>query len=360
MLTEAAELPRTKAVSAAPSLATDLSWLLSVAARPSMQARYPKLAEMFKGREDLADRVRSFWNDSSEEICFTEMQVLAQHAGAVGDDRSRRAVGGHRGRGGHRPARPGHALGEPRGTRDIPRALPQAPRVPRAAPVVPRPPARRSGRPWTTCGNRRCPSSKRRARNVVAQYERGRSLEPLIPTGCDILDERLPEILAGVEAGQPAALRPLPLLRLEHVPRGRRPRRHRDRRRPGRRRGPGPDRVGGPAAQGGGRSHPAGHPALAGHRAEHRGRAGAALPAGPAHGEHARQGAAGERPRALGAPGRAAPAERRRRRRSSCCSTSYARPCCREPAGLSPPAPARRAATGCRRPWSSGPSPPFP
>src|SRR3984885_4138665 len=85
MLTEAAELPRTKAVSAAPSLATDLSWLLSVAARPSMQARYPKLAEMFKGREDLATRVRNFWDDCSEEICFTEMQGLAHHAGALSE-----------------------------------------------------------------------------------------------------------------------------------------------------------------------------------------------------------------------------------------------------------------------------------
>ncbi len=40
-------------------------------------------------------------------------------------------------------------------------------------------------------------------RHVIAQYERGRSLEALIPQGCDILDERLPEILANVEAGQP-------------------------------------------------------------------------------------------------------------------------------------------------------------
>ena len=61
MFTEEAAGPRTKAVSATPSLVTDLSWLLSVAARPSMQARYPKLAEMFKGREDLAGRVRTFW-----------------------------------------------------------------------------------------------------------------------------------------------------------------------------------------------------------------------------------------------------------------------------------------------------------
>src|ERR1700689_437296 len=54
------------------------------APRPSMQARYPNLAEMFEGREDLADRVRTFWNDcTAEESCFTEMQVLAQHAEAV-------------------------------------------------------------------------------------------------------------------------------------------------------------------------------------------------------------------------------------------------------------------------------------
>ena len=81
MLTEERTGPRTKVVTAAASLVSDLSWLLHVAARPSMQARYPKLAEMFKGREDLADRVRNFWNDcSAEESCFTEMQVLAQHA----------------------------------------------------------------------------------------------------------------------------------------------------------------------------------------------------------------------------------------------------------------------------------------
>src|ERR1700685_3063688 len=84
MLTEESTGQRTKAVTAAASLVSDLSWLLHVAARPSMQARYPKLAEMFKGREDLADRVRNFWNDcSAEESCFTEMQVLAQHADAV-------------------------------------------------------------------------------------------------------------------------------------------------------------------------------------------------------------------------------------------------------------------------------------
>jgi DNA-binding transcriptional ArsR family regulator len=45
-------------------------------------------------------------------------------------------------------------------------------------------------------------------RHVVAQYERGRSLEQLIPAGCDILQERLPEILTNVEAGQPLVFVP--------------------------------------------------------------------------------------------------------------------------------------------------------
>ena len=40
-------------------------------------------------------------------------------------------------------------------------------------------------------------------RQVVAQYERGQSLELLIPGGCDILAARMPEILAGVDAGHP-------------------------------------------------------------------------------------------------------------------------------------------------------------
>src|ERR1700727_2280197 len=65
---------------------------------------------------------------------------------------------------------------------------------------------------------------------------------------------------------------------------------------------PGPARVRGPTTQGGGRPPPAGDPALAGQGTQHGGRAGPAVPSGPAHGEHARQGPAGERSGALGAP----------------------------------------------------------
>ncbi len=72
-------------VGATPSLACDLSWLLSVAARPTMQARYPQLAEVFSGREDLADRVRGFWGHETDETCFSEMQILAHHGGAFAE-----------------------------------------------------------------------------------------------------------------------------------------------------------------------------------------------------------------------------------------------------------------------------------
>src|SRR3984957_1879568 len=85
MLLDEAVLTAKKSVTAAPSLASDLSWLLFVACQPSMQARYPKGAELFKGREDLAARVRNFWNDGSDGASFAEMQVLAHHAGALGE-----------------------------------------------------------------------------------------------------------------------------------------------------------------------------------------------------------------------------------------------------------------------------------
>ncbi len=85
MFTEETVPRQTVVVTASPSLACDLSWLLSVAARPSMQARYPQLAEMFNGREHLADCVRGFWGEGSEETCFTEMQILANHAGALAE-----------------------------------------------------------------------------------------------------------------------------------------------------------------------------------------------------------------------------------------------------------------------------------
>jgi ArsR family transcriptional regulator len=68
---------------AAPSLACDLSWALSVAVRSWRGDGDDARAHVFAGREGLAERVRSFWGDASGDTCYTEMQVLAHHAGAI-------------------------------------------------------------------------------------------------------------------------------------------------------------------------------------------------------------------------------------------------------------------------------------
>jgi DNA-binding transcriptional ArsR family regulator len=80
---EAVPQPRKRTLLSAPSLATDLSWVLSVAVRPHWRPKFPTVSEHLDRREDLAERVRTFWSDAGSERCFTEMQVLAHHAGAL-------------------------------------------------------------------------------------------------------------------------------------------------------------------------------------------------------------------------------------------------------------------------------------
>jgi DNA-binding transcriptional ArsR family regulator len=41
------------------------------------------VAELLARRDELSERVRAFWSDADHEVCFTEMQVLAHHAGAL-------------------------------------------------------------------------------------------------------------------------------------------------------------------------------------------------------------------------------------------------------------------------------------
>jgi DNA-binding transcriptional ArsR family regulator len=84
-LEEALPAPAGRTLLSAPSLACDLSWIVSVAIRPSWQPDFPLVSEFLVGREALVERVRTFWSDSKPETCFTEMQVLAHHAGALGE-----------------------------------------------------------------------------------------------------------------------------------------------------------------------------------------------------------------------------------------------------------------------------------
>src|SRR6516225_11900418 len=83
MFTEDPVAQTTRHVAAAASMATDLSWLLCGAAKQSMRDRYPQLAVIFSGREDLSERVRTFWGDGAEEVGFTEMHILSHYAGAL-------------------------------------------------------------------------------------------------------------------------------------------------------------------------------------------------------------------------------------------------------------------------------------
>jgi DNA-binding transcriptional ArsR family regulator len=201
MLTEEAPGSSTKSVTATASLATDLFWLLSVAARPSMQERYPKLAEMFEGRDDLAERVRNFWTDSAEETWFTEMQVLAQHADALdvtdpdalwpAIERAVATVPLDLGMPSEAPEDRDIYLDRFRRLRESPALLQSYLDLLEAV-----------WAPVDAMWQQALPIIEEAGRHLVAQYERGRSLEALIPQGCDILHERLPDILARVETGQ--------------------------------------------------------------------------------------------------------------------------------------------------------------
>jgi DNA-binding transcriptional ArsR family regulator len=66
-------------------LACELTWLLWVALKPSSPPKIPLASELLASRPDLSDRIRAFWADASTPTCFTEIQVLAHHAGALGE-----------------------------------------------------------------------------------------------------------------------------------------------------------------------------------------------------------------------------------------------------------------------------------
>ncbi len=193
------ETPRT--VGATPSLACDLSWLLSVAARPTMQARYPQLAEIFDGREDLADRVRGFWGEGSEETCFTEMQILAHHADALSESDPGalwRAIAG--------------AVATVPLDIDVPsespeeletylerfRMLKESPELVESYLDL----LRAVWAPVNDMWQQALPLLHEAGRHVVAQFERDRSLDLVVPTGCDIYRARVPSLMADIGAGR--------------------------------------------------------------------------------------------------------------------------------------------------------------
>ena len=191
---------RQPSVTSSASLATDLSWLLSVAARSSMQAKYPKLAEMFNGREDLAERIRNFWDDGSEEMCFTEMQVLVHHGGATCATEPEAVW-----------------LAIEKAVATIPLELDMPSEDPEELAIIigrfrmlKEDPAlvreyvdllKEVWAPVNDVWQQSLPVIEEAGRHVVAQYQNSQSLDAVIVPGCDILIGRMPSIAASLEQG---------------------------------------------------------------------------------------------------------------------------------------------------------------
>jgi ArsR family transcriptional regulator len=188
-------------VTAEPSLASDLSWLLSVAARPALQARYPQLAGIFDGRADLVARVQGFWGDGAVEACFSEMQILATQEDALTGtdpdalwDAIERAV-------------PTASL-----KLDLPSETPEdlALYAWRLERLKESPELLASylellrdvWAPVDAVWQQAVPVIEEAGRQAVAQYERVGSLRSLVPSGCDIFDARIPSIAADIAEGQ--------------------------------------------------------------------------------------------------------------------------------------------------------------
>jgi DNA-binding transcriptional ArsR family regulator len=64
----------------APSMVIDLSWAVHAAEKIQLQAGHPLLRTLYEDHPELAQRIRTFWDD---DTYFTELQVLAHRAGAL-------------------------------------------------------------------------------------------------------------------------------------------------------------------------------------------------------------------------------------------------------------------------------------
>jgi len=82
---EAATRPASRTYLSGPSLACDLTWILWVALKPEWRDNHPLASQILEQRDDVVDRIRAFWADTGPGICFTEVQILAHQAGALGE-----------------------------------------------------------------------------------------------------------------------------------------------------------------------------------------------------------------------------------------------------------------------------------
>jgi DNA-binding transcriptional ArsR family regulator len=87
------DTPPGPAVVVRPSIAVELEWVLAAAYRPESRSDNPALADLYRRRPDLAERVRTFWGSGPRRSgtgCdghHLELLALAHHGGMLyGDD----------------------------------------------------------------------------------------------------------------------------------------------------------------------------------------------------------------------------------------------------------------------------------
>ena len=210
-----------RTITAAPSLASDLSWLLLTAASPSVRTRYlervdanPAPASMcggaaivFNDRPDLEERVRTFWDDDGDETSFTEMHILAYYSGALYAtdpdvlwEALERTI----------PTMPldldvaSEAPEELVIFSDRFRRLQESPELARAYLDL----LREVWAPVNEMWQQAVPAIEEAGRHYVAQFERGTTLDVLVTPGCDIFRARLPRISSDIETGKPLVFVP--------------------------------------------------------------------------------------------------------------------------------------------------------
>ena len=295
-----------------PSLACDLTWLLWVALKPEWRDNHPLASEILGKHEDLVDRIRTFWADLGPGVCFTEVQILAHHAGALGETSPtalwaalEAAV----------PTVPMDLPLESESAEDRTVFLQRLERL-KSSPSLVRSYLEMLRQVWDLVDEvwqAALPTLDESGQRVVTQLEAGRELEDLVGEHCESFLSWLPDINAHIDAGQPLLVVPclffgkslyLEFPGLTLVGAGFR---HNDAA------APRPNRSAGTAAQGGGGSHPPGASALSGGIAQHRRRSGDILRPGPTDRQHAREVVARLGPRAFRTVGWPPPAERRSR-----------------------------------------------
>jgi len=206
-MAEAATRPPSRTYLSGPSLACDLTWILWVALEPEWRDNHPLASHILEQRDDVVDRIRAFWADTGPGICFTEVQILAHHAGALGETSPtalwtalESAV----------PTVPTDLGLESESAEDRAVFLRRLERL-KSSPTLVRSYLDLLRQVWDLVDDvwqAARPRLEEAGRHVVRQLEAGHGLGELVGDHCEAFMSWLPDINARIESGQPLLVAP--------------------------------------------------------------------------------------------------------------------------------------------------------